>query len=127
MRFKTTENIFKGIELDGSKNLDFKYDQPPPKIMWDYSRQLQIEDIDLWEVIYEGGQNRAVYAAYMPYAEFYMVRVGLYEETVFNHGVETYYGPGAEKQVRKRMKDLGMWAPLNDIWVEPENMWLYQD
>ena len=47
--------------------------------------------------------------------------------TVNNHGVETYYGPGAEKQVRKRMKDLGMWGPVNNIWVEPENMWLYQD
>ena len=127
MRFKTTENIFKGIELDGQKKLDFNAEELPPKLEWDYSRPLQIEDVDLWEVIYEGGQNRAVYAAYMPYAEFYMVRVGLHEETVLNHGVETYYGPGAEKQVRKRMKDLGMWVPLNDIWVEPENMWLYQD
>jgi hypothetical protein len=127
MRFKTTENIFKGIELYGTKDLDFKYDELPPKLNWDYSRDLKIEDIDLWEVIYEGGQNRCVYAAYMPYAEFYMVRVGLEEEILNNHGVETYYGPGSEKQVRKRMKDLGMWAPLNEIWIEPEDMWLYQN
>jgi hypothetical protein len=56
-----------------------------------------------------------------------MVRVGLHEEINYNYGVETYYGSGAEKQVRKRMRELGMQAPINDIWIEPENMWLYQD
>jgi hypothetical protein len=63
----------------------------------------------------------------MPYAEFYMVRVGLHEEVNHNHGVESYYGPGAEKQVRKRMRELGIQAPVNDIWVEPEDMWLYEN
>ena len=41
---------------------------------------MQIEDVDLWEVIYEQGGSVGVYASYNPFAEFYMIRVGWFLE-----------------------------------------------
>ena len=96
----------------------------PPKREWDYSRQLQIEDVDIWEVIYEQGGAVGVYAAWSPYAEFYMVRVGWKKEAE-GYGVETYYGPGAQKQVQNRMREMSIPFSVNQTWVEPEDMWLY--
>ena len=42
------------------------------------------------------------------------------------NGVETYYGPGAQKQVQNRMREMSIPFSVNQTWVEPEDMWLYQ-
>ena len=86
---------------------------------------MQIEDVNLWEVIYEQGGAVGVYASWDPYAEFYMVRVGWFLEQQ-GYGAEMYYGPGALKTVKKRMNELGIPYTTNQIWVEPEDMYLYQ-
>lgn len=119
MRFKTTTNIFKdfGEYFDPNWMSSNKIELPPKKD-WDYSRELQIEDVDIWEVIYEQSGGTGVYAAWNPYAEFFMV--------IVRGQVETYYGIGAEKFVQKRMKELGIPFALNQVWVEPDQMYLYQ-
>jgi hypothetical protein len=77
MRFKTTQNIFKDFGEHFDPNwMDSDSLILPPKKEWDYKRPMQIEDVDLWEVIYEQGGSVGVYAAYNPFAEFYMIRVG---------------------------------------------------
>lgn len=98
----------------------------PPKKEWDYKRPMQIEDVDLWEVIYEQGGAVGIYAAYNPYAEFYMIRVGWFLEAQ-GYGAEIYYGPGAQQKVIKRAEELGIPLSINKQWVEPEDMWLYQN
>jgi hypothetical protein len=127
--FKSTYNIlvrpdadevFNQNDMDNPKSLGL-----PPKKDWDYARELQIEDVDIWEVLYERGGGYGVYASWSPYAEFYMIRTG-YSAQLMGVGIETYYGPMAEKQMYKRAKELSMHLPLNKIWVEPEDMWLYQ-
>jgi hypothetical protein len=125
LRFKSTQNIFKDFgEVFEQSWMDSNKVGMPPKTEWDYSRQLQIEDVDIWEVIYEQGGAVGVYAAWSPYAEFYMVRVGWQKEAQ-GHGVETYYGPGAQKQVQNRMREMSIPFSVNQTWVEPEDMWLY--
>ena len=124
MRFKTTENIFKGIELYGTKHLDFSFETLPPKINWDYSRELQIEDIDIWEVIYEGFSGTSLYAAWCPYAEFYMFVYGLDPATA---KIETHYGKGAQKAVQKKVKELDVPIATNKLWVDADKMWLYEN
>lgn len=111
----------------------------PPKQPWDYKREMQIEDVNIWEQIMNPWAL-AVFAAWDPYAEFYLLRFdknynweGWAEPGVppmFNF--ETYYGPGAHDQVIKRIQELGkvydaIKVPrMNNLWVEPENMWLHQ-
>lgn len=126
--FKTTKNILQTPwedELFDENWMDSNKLILPPKKHWDYQRELTIEDVDIWEVLYEEGGAKGIYAAWSPYAEFYMVRVGWYLESL-GYGIETYYGPGSSALVQKRAKELNMPIPTYEIWVEPEDMWLYQ-
>jgi hypothetical protein len=126
MRFKTTHNIFKDFgEHFDSNWMDSNKIITPPKKDWDYRRQMQIEDVSLWEVIYEQGGGFGIYAAWDPYAEFYMIRVGWFLEAQ-GYGAEVYYGAGAMKKVMKRAEELGIPLSTNKTWVEPDDMWLYQ-
>jgi hypothetical protein len=126
MRFKSTQNIFKDFgEVFDINWMDSDKVVYPPKYDWDYARELQVEDVDIWEVIYEQGGAVGVYAAWCPYAEFYLVRVGWQKEAQ-GWGAETYYGPGAQKRVQARMKELGIPFFTNKIWVAPEDMYLYE-
>jgi hypothetical protein len=122
--FKTTENIFKNYGEHFDPNwMDSDKVILPPKTNWDYSRPMQIEDVDLWEVIYEAGF--CIYAAWSPFAEFYMV-MPLFADNN-SSAIELYYGPGANEKVKKRMKELNLFIPNIKVWVEPEDMWLYTD
>lgn len=99
-RFKSTQNILK----DNSEEFDPNWlDRPslelPPSIPWDRSRQLQVEDIDLWEVITETAGPCGLYAAWLPYEEFYMI--------IINGNIDsTYYGEGCDKYAAKRCEEL---------------------
>jgi hypothetical protein len=98
----------------------------PPKKDWDYKRPMQIEDVNIWEVIYEQGGGVGIYASWDPYAEFYMIRVGWFLEQQ-GYGAEVYYGPGAMDKVMKRAEELEIPLSKNKVWVEPDDMWLYQN
>ncbi len=70
--FKTTHNIINdNQEYFDDKWMDSDKLILPPKEEWTYDRELTIDDIDLWEVIYEN--NFGIYGAYSPHAEFYMI------------------------------------------------------
>ena len=76
----------------------------PPSPMWDNSRQLNPEDIDLWEVITEMSGPTGIYAAWLPYADFYMI--------VSNGSIDsTYYGKGSDLYAAKRCEELGIPYP----------------
>lgn len=126
--FKSTYNILKTPWEDEVFNenwMDYDTVYLPPTKEWDYSRKLNIEDVEIWEVINEQGGGIGVYASWKPYAEFYMIRVGWQLENN-GYGIETYYGPKSEEKVIKRMKELNIAFSLNDKWVEPGDMWLYE-
>ena len=126
MRFKSTQNIFKDFsEVFDPNWMDSDKLILPPKKDWDYKRPMKIEDVNVWEVIYEQGGAVGIYAAWDPYSEFYMIRVGWFLEAQ-GHGAEVYYGPGAMKQVMKRAEELGIPLSTTQTWVEPDEMWLYQ-
>jgi hypothetical protein len=124
--FKTTKNILSTPwedELWNDNWMDSDKLLLPPKIEWDYSRELKIEDVDIWEVIYQQGGGTGVYAAWSPYAEFYMIT--LPNLNVFPDRIETYYGPDASEKVIKRCKELKIPVSVNKHWVDPEDLWKY--
>ena len=97
----------------------------PPSVPWTYDRELKIEDIDIWEVLFQGSGGWGIYAAWMPYAEFYMITKGwTYNGSLI---IETHYGAGAQEEVKKRAKSLKIKLNETEVWVEPEEMWLYAD
>lgn len=135
--FKTTYNIlFKPDEDEFFDENLSNYDKLilPKKGDWDYKRELKIEDINLWEVIYQASGGVGVYAAYDPYAEFYMITTGwdghtrtirdaIYSDKI----IETYYGKNAQNMVQKRMVELNIPFAVNTVWVDDDQMWLYDN
>lgn len=45
----------------------------PPSPKWVMSREMKVEDVDIWEILVEIGGPVGVYAAWCPYGEMYMV------------------------------------------------------
>lgn len=126
--FKTTKNIFIPWEdeLYNDNWMDRDTLYLPPNKPWDYSRELQIEDINIWEVIGDYGGGAGVYAAWDPHAEFYLLRHNWRQQKA-GYSLETFYGPGAQKKLQARMREMNFPVHINEIWVEPEEMWLYKD
>lgn len=130
--FRTTEQIKLGYgEFYDENWMDSNKLILPPQKKWSYDREMTIEDVDIWEVIAEPW-DKGVYAAWEPFAEFYLIRIEKeYASYDWNiHGqrkfdFETYYGPGANEAIKKRMKELNIPFYPTEIWVEPEDMWLY--
>ena len=135
--FKSTYNIL--TKQDEDEVFDPNWmDSPelvlPPTKEWDYKRPLTVEDVDIWEVLHEQGGGYGVYAAWLPYAEFYMVCAGtdLRNESrqingVFYQGreIETFYGAGAQTQAYNFAKKIGITLPVYKTWVEKDKMWLF--
>jgi hypothetical protein len=131
--FKTTYNILKKYdedELFEENWMDSNKLFLPKKNNWDYSRELTIEDVDVWEVIYESSNGIGVYASWNPYAEFYMITTGLNlnnpiryikEIPYYDRIIETYYGIDAFQNVKKRMIDLNIPVIENLVWVKEED------
>jgi hypothetical protein len=135
--FRTTAQIFLGEgEFYDPNWMDSDKLILPPSEQWDYSRELRIEDVNIWEVIAEPW-DVGIYAAWDPFAEFFLIRYetdyrtnphyqddrvkGLPRKFQF----EVFYGKDAQKFVLKRAKQLGVNLNLNKVWVDPEHMWLY--
>jgi hypothetical protein len=119
--FKSTRDIFNPNEH--SEAFDPKWFDSdnlvlPAKTSWDYKRELQIEDVNIWEVIFEIGSFVSLYAAWDPHAEFFLF---LYHGTA-----ETFYGKGAQKKLKIRLDALEIPYSLHKMWVDPSQMHLYE-
>jgi len=99
-RFKSTQNILIDNSEEFSKSwTGNSFPELPPMQPWDNSRPLSPEDVDLWEVITEMSGPTGIYAAWLPYAEFYMI--------VKDGSIDsTYYGVGADIHASKRCEKL---------------------
>jgi len=125
MRFRSTQNIFSDLgEVFDPNWMDSDKLVLPPNPKWDYSRPLQIEDVDIWEVIWEAGGGWGIYASWCPYAEFYMLTIGVNENKQTKE-IEFFYGPLSQSAMLKRAKELNIPISTHDAWVEDEDMWLY--
>jgi hypothetical protein len=73
-RFKTTHNVC----VDYKEFFDPKWAEStvlvlPASKEWDKSYAIDIEDVNLWEVLFEKGGPFGVYAAWDPYEAFFIV------------------------------------------------------
>jgi hypothetical protein len=125
--FKTTHNLLNAPWEDEFYDPNWANSNAlilPPKKEWDYKREIQIEDVDVWELIYFASGGTMLAAAWDPYAEFYIVTKDLYLNTQTSY-METFYGNTAGLRAYKKAIEFGMPVELNQVWVEPEDMWLH--
>ena len=103
--FRSTKDIFVDMSEYFDPNwLDKNFLDLPPSTPWDDSRELSVADIDLWEVLSEISGPSGVYAAWLPYAEFYMI--------LHNGNIDsTYYGRGSDLYAAKRCEELSIPYP----------------
>lgn len=123
--FRSNKDIFKtgGEEVSERHWFDHEDVMYTPKIKkWDYKRDLKVDDIDIWEAIYEDSWGLGIYAAYQPYAEFYMIKHVDYQG---NAVLDTYYGAGAQDRIIKFMVEHNIPVSMNQVWVEDDELWLY--
>jgi len=143
--FKSTHNILRvqdENEVFDPNWMDSDKLVLPPTKEWDYKREMTIEDVDIWEILFEGSPAKGVYAAWAPYAEFYMVCTGPdYKQDPYtwkdhysgdirwtwNRQIQTFYGPGAQKKVIQLCKEADIPLHIFETWVDDKDLWLYQE
>jgi hypothetical protein len=103
--FRTLSDILKtnAEELHDENHKNYDFLTLPPSPVWNGPTTPTIEDIDIWEVIFEGGGGVGLYAAWCPYAHFFMFKL--------KDSLETYYGPIEEKLLEQRLDTLNLSYP----------------
>jgi hypothetical protein len=121
MRLRSTKDIFKDHTEISTINFDESLSELdlPLRKQWSYERNMQLEDVDVWEVIYEEAGGTGVYAAWEPYAEFYMLRLKDYT-------LEFFYGPGAQAFMLKYLKTAwNVTLSTAPVWVDESELYLF--
>ena len=73
-RWKSTKNIFiDGGEVFDENWMNHSTVQAPPSVPWPGDVPIRFDLVDIWEVIAEQSGGIGVYAAWSPYAEYYIV------------------------------------------------------
>ena len=143
--FKSTYNILTKIDEDEVFDPNWMDSDKlvlPPKKPWTYDKEMTIEDVDIWEVLFEHTGGIGVYAAWCPYAEFYLITTGIDKrygpryESYDNLGPvgapywdrtwEVFYGKGAQQKVLKKCREMGIKLNVYNTWVKDEDLWLYE-
>jgi len=122
-RWKTTENILVP-QKDGEyfiedwMNYDSLSQYLPPSPIWLENRPIKFEDVDLWEVIVEWTGLSGVYAAWAPYAHYFIVT----DEWKI---IDEFWGIQGELKLQQYLKSINIPFSLSKIWVDEENVQLY--
>jgi len=102
--------------IDNLKNLDWeKFTIPanlPDRDYWIGLSEININDVTLWEKIFYKAGLIGVYAAWNPYADFYIVTFNFFPKN--KHIIEFYK---TETDVIKRLADLNVNIPVNQIRI----------
>jgi hypothetical protein len=117
-RWKTTEQIL-NLSKDGEffdenwMNHDSIYQYLPPNPQWNENRPIKFEDVDIWEVLFESGGFSGIYAAWCPYAHYFIVT---HDWTI----VKEFWGIQGEKDLQKYLTQIGVPFSTNKIWVDED-------
>ena len=93
-----------------------------PTAHWHYIREMEINDVSIWEEIYRQPGNIGIYGAWAPHAECYIIVYELFLEN--KNTIEKFYGVNAAKDLWKRATELGIELPMYEIWIDSHNTWL---
>ena len=122
-RFKSTEQILKPSK-DGEifdenwMNYDSIHQYIPPNPLWQENRPIKFEDVDIWEVVAEWTGLSGVYAAWCPYAHYFVV-------TDHWRIIKEFWGLDGEKKLQEYLSQNNIPFSLSKIWIEDEGFVTY--
>jgi hypothetical protein len=80
-----------------------------------YEKNLDFNDVVMWEEIFYQGGNIGVYAAWSPYAEFYIIVHNLFLKD--QNLIEKFYGDNALHNLLKRLQEFEIEIPVKQKWT----------
>jgi hypothetical protein len=122
-RWKSTEQILNSSK-DGEvfdenwMNYDSIYQYLPPNPKWNGNRPIRFEDVDVWEVLFEWSGLSGVYAAWCPYAHYFIV-------TDHWRIIKEFWGIQGEKDLQKYLIEINVPFSLNQVWVDDDDFITY--
>jgi hypothetical protein len=110
--FFTTEEILHNPWISSTEPVSADL---PARVEWPYKTELMFEEVRLWEQIYCQHGNISVYAAWDPYAEFYILVYNLFANEP--QGIKRFYGIDAAQRLQEELKKFEIFLPENRVWV----------
>ena len=113
--FKSTQEILENpwVNVYGSRTANTT--GLPCRNEWDYRFPLEINDVHIWEQVYFQEGNLGIYAAWDPFAEFFIVTYNMFLNTPY--GIKTFYGPTASQEVYNLARELGIELSFKNVWT----------
>lgn len=121
--FRTTSEILAALWDETDFHVgqaQHHYTALPDSQSWLHRDDLTFDQVRIWETLYYKGGVMGMYAAWDPYAEFFIITHNLFLDNPA--GIEIFYGPGAIRQFYNRAKELGVELPIGPVWVESEHL-----
>lgn len=113
MIVKSRYNVLNNI-WDEYSNNHIIPEKLPPK--WDKQKPITIDDVEMWEEIFYEFGNYGVYAAWSPYAPFYIIAHKQFLKNIST--VEIFSGIESEKQIIERIKSFGNSLSMQRSWSD---------
>lgn len=124
-RWKTSEQIL-NLSKDGEvfdenwMNYDSIYQYMPKPTKWKENRLIKFEDINIWEVIAEVTGPIGIYAAWQPYAPYFVA--------MKNWSIDQeFWGVEGEARLHQYMIDHGIHVNIKKFWIDEEDIPLYKN
>jgi hypothetical protein len=108
--FKSTQQVFLTAFDSMSTEMQTGKAIPP---LWQLERPIEFDDIVTWEQIY-GKNGLSVYAAWSPYAEFYIIAHAPFLNS--SYGIEQFRGDDSLKLLLDRLRELEIELPVQQCW-----------
>lgn len=117
MIFKSTYHIFNNPWKSDVPDIDPNPVCLPPSASWKNCRPIKLDDVELWEQIYYVPGSVGVYAAWNPYADFYIITYNLVADDVVTK-FKIFQGFSASNDVLNELKQVGISLPFNTIKID---------
>lgn len=113
--YKSTNHILANPYEKMPDDLDPNFYYPTTDCDWDYSQEVTIRDIKMWQQLFYQPGGVGIYVAHNPKIEFYMITYNVFIDN--EKGVEVFYGKHAVEEVISKARELGIELPIQSTYI----------
>jgi hypothetical protein len=110
-RLVLTDNLFLNNGTPGDLYIQ-NNSSPITSVDWDYSQQITVDDVTIWEELYTEPYNIGLYSSWSPYIEFYLL---VYYDFADSRRFKTFYGLDAHIDLKRYLDQCEIILPINSV------------